>query len=296
MLKIKLIVGITLACTAAVALEANTGASKSNLTAGEIVSKNIAARGGLQAWRSVQSMTFQGKLGAGGNQRVTLSTALPGRKAAELPTDPRPKDEVQLPFVMEMQRPHKLRFELQFRGQAAVQVFDGENGWKLRPYLNRREVEAFTPDETKMASMQAELDGPLVDYAAKGTRIELEGMDKVEDRDAYRLKLTMTNGRSIHLWIDSKNYLEIKIEGQPRRLDGVDHAVEIYYRDYRPTSGLEIPYLLETRVLPSSNPASRVKESPIPAEKIVIERVLINPKLDASLFSRPRTEIASLSK
>ena len=43
-----------------------------------------------------------------------------------------------LPFIMELKRPRKMRFELQFKGQTAVQVFDGANGWKLRPFLNRR--------------------------------------------------------------------------------------------------------------------------------------------------------------
>jgi hypothetical protein len=189
-----------------------------------------------------------------------------------------------------------MRFELQFKGQAAVQVYDGENGWKLRPYLNRREVEPFTAEEAKAASIQAELDGLLIDYAAKGTKVGLEGMEKVEDRDAYKLKVTMKNGQTLHLWIDSKTFLESKIEGQPRKLDGVDHMVEIYYRDYRPTSGLQIPYLLETKVLPLSKPTSQAKENPIPAEKILIERALVNPKFDASLFSKPQAEVASLSK
>ena len=296
MLRMKLMVGMTLACTAVTALAAETAAPKSNLTAAEIASKNVAARGGLPAWRAIQSLTFQGKLGAGGNQRATLPAPLPDKKAGVLPSDPRPKEEVQLPFLLEMQRPHKERFEVQFKGQAAVQVFDGQNGWKLRPYLNRQEVEPFTLEEQKAASMQAELDGPLIDYAAKGTRVELDGMETIDDRDTYKLKLTMKTGRAVHLWIDAKTFLETKIEGQPRRLDGVDHPVEIYYRDYRPTSGLELPYLLETKVLPLPNPTSRVRENPVPVEKIQIERVLVNPKFEASLFNKPQIEGAFLTK
>src|SRR4029077_14299215 len=120
---------------------------------------------------------------------------------------PRPTTEVELPFVMDMARPRKLRVELQFNGQTAIQVYDGANGWKLRPFLNRRVVEPFTTDEMKLASMQADLDGPLVDYAAKGTQIELAGVEKVEDRDTYKLKLTMKNGRAIHVWIDAQTFL-----------------------------------------------------------------------------------------
>ncbi len=117
------------------------------------------------------------------------------------------------------------------------------SGWKLRPFLNRRVVEPYTADEMKLASMQADLDGPLVDYAAKGTRIELDGMEKVEDRDTYKLKLTMKSGQAIHVWIDAQTFLEAKIEGQPRRLDGTDHPVEVYFRDYRTVNGLQIPFI-----------------------------------------------------
>jgi predicted DNA-binding helix-hairpin-helix protein len=188
---------------------------------------------------------------------------------------------------MELKRPRKMRVELTFNGQKAIQVFDGANGWKLRPFLNRRVVEPYTAEEMKSASLQADLDGPLVDYAAKGTKIELDGMEKVEDRDTYKLKLTMNNGQSIHVWIDAQSFLEAKIEGQPRRLDGEYHSVEVYYRDYRPVNGLQIPYVLETKVLPLAQKSPGFGNTPVPPEKIVIEKVAVNPKLDESLFSKP---------
>ena len=144
--------------------------------------------------------------------------------------------------------------------------------------------------------MQADLDGPLVDYAAKGTRVELAGMEKVEDRDTYKLKLTMKNGQAIHVWIDAQTFLEAKIEGQPRRLDGTDHPVEVYFRDYRPVNGLQIPFVLETRVLPVAKTALGFKDPPVPAEKTIIEKVVVNPKLDESLFSKPEIGVASNAK
>jgi hypothetical protein len=68
----------------------------------------------------------------------------------------------------------------------------------------------------------------LVDYAAKGTRIDLDGIEKVDGRDAYKLKLTLKNGEAMHVWIDAETFLEAKIEGTPRRLDGKYHPVEVY--------------------------------------------------------------------
>jgi hypothetical protein len=118
-------------------------------------------------------------------------------------------------------------------------------------------------------------------------------MEKVEDRDTYKLKLTMKNGSAIHVWIDAQTFLEAKIEGQPRRLDGTDHPVEVYFRDFRPVDGLQIPYVLETRVLPVAHTALGFTDTPVPPEKTFIEKVVVNPKLDESLFAKPEIGIAS---
>ena len=288
MFKRSLLASVSLAFAVALAAAPNTPPSQPNLSASEIADKNVAARGGLQAWRAVQTMSMAGKLGAGGNQRGTLPvpSPIPGKVLTQKMLPSRPTQEVQLPFVMELKRTRKTRLELQFNGQTAIQVYDGTNGWKLRPYLNRRVVEPFTEEEIKVASLQQDLDGPLVDYAAKGTKIELAGIEKVEDRDNYKLKLTMKSGQAIHIWIDAETFLETKIEGQPRRLDGQYHPVEVYYRDYRTVNGLRIPFVLETRVLPLAQTGRGFRTTPVPPEKIVIDKVAVNPKLDDALFSK----------
>jgi hypothetical protein len=293
--KRSLLASVSLAFAVALAAAPNTPPSQPNLSASEIADKNVAARGGLQAWRAVQTMSMAGKLGAGGNQRGTLPvpSPIPGKVLTQKMLPSRPTQEVQLPFVMELKRTRKTRLELQFNGQTAIQVYDGTNGWKLRPYLNRRVVEPFTEEEIKVASLQQDLDGPLVDYAAKGTKIELAGIEKVEDRDNYKLKLTMKSGQAIHIWIDAETFLETKIEGQPRRLDGIYHPVEIHYRDYRPVNGLQVPFMLETKVLPVAQTVKGMREPDFPVEKIVVEKVEVNPKLDESLFTQAQITAAA---
>ena len=283
----------SLILAACMAEAAAAAPAQAHLSAAEVITKNVAARGGLEAWRAVQTMSLSGKTGAGGNQRATLQVPTQGqitavtRKTEQSPLPSRRVEEVYLPFLMELARPHKMRFELQFAGQTALQVYDGVNGWKLRPYLNRLEVETYTADEMKVASIQSELDGPLVDYAAKGTRVESDGIEKVEGRDTYKLKLTLKSGEVTHVWVDAQTFLETKIEGQPRRLDGVYHPVEVYYRDYRNVNGLEIPFVLETRVIPVTKTALGLRDTPVPPERTLIEKVVINPGFDAALFSKP---------
>ena len=251
-----------------------TKGTASSLTAAQIVEKNVQARGGLTAWRAVHSLEMKGKMDAGGNNRPTIP--VPGvRKAAAAPQ--RPAEQVKLPFVMDLERGRKQRVEIEFNGQTAVQVYDGKQGWKVRPFLNRHDVEKYTPEELQAAATESDLDGLLIDYAAKGSQVELQGVDQIEGRNAYNLKVTDKAGHSRHVWVDAENFLEIKIEGTPRRLDGKYRPVATYLHDYRAVNGLMMPYLLET-----------VVEGYKDKEQIQIESIVSNPKLDESRFSIPR--------
>lgn len=221
------------------------------LSAAQIVERNVAASGGLQAWRGVNTLVLAGKLEAGGTKNT------------------------ELPFVMEMKRPHKSRLEIRFQDRTAIQVYDGEQGWKVRPFLGRNEVEPFTPEEASLAVNWAELDGPLVDYAGKGTHIALEGMDSVEGHPAYKLKLTLKGGTVQHVWIDAANFLELKIDGDPHKLDGKMRNVSVYYRDYRPEGTLKIPHVLETVIEGGKLP-----------HKMTIQQVKVNPPLEDAQFAK----------
>jgi outer membrane lipoprotein-sorting protein len=238
-----------------------SAAFAADLTAAQIVDKNAAARGGLAAWRAVGAITMQGEMDAGG------------------------KTDAKLPYVMNLKRPHKNRLEIRFQDQTAVQTFDGKQGWKYRPYLGRTEAEPLAPAELKVAAAADELDGPLIDHAAKGVRVELQGMDKVEGKNAYKLKLTPATGAARSVWVDSTSFLEVKIDGEPRKLDGRPHKVAIFYRDYKTVGGLNIPHTLETVV-------EGVKQT----RKIVVKSVTINPKLDDALFGKPLPAAAASGK
>jgi hypothetical protein len=294
-------VSLTLAFSAligALTLSVEGAAAPTALSAAEIVDKNIAARGGLVAWRGVQTLSWSGKMDAGGHVKqaaagepASVDAAKTGPEAAKvgpraagqpsaapgkMPPPSRSTTQAQLPFTLEMKRPRKTRLELEFGGQTALQVYDGTQGWKVRPFLNRHEVESFTADELKTIASQSDLDGYLVDYAAKGTKVELGGVEKVEGKDAFKLKLTLKNKQVLHEWIDAKTFLEVKIEGTPRRLDNRIHPVFIYLRDYRAVSGRMIPHLIETTV-----------QGVATTEKIRIEKVVVNPALNESRFAKP---------
>jgi hypothetical protein len=228
------------------------------LSATQIVDKNVAARGGLPAWRAIQSMTITGKLDAGG------------------------KKDTWLPYTLQAQRPHNQRLAIEFAGHTALQVFDGEHGWKLRPYLNRPDPEPFSPEELRKAVAQPDLDGPLIDYAAKGSKVELEGTEMVEGQGTYRLKVTTKQGHEQHIWVDGSTFLETKMEGNPRHFDGRMREVQTYLRDYRRVEGVMMPFVAETRI-----------EGVPGGHSMTIEKAVLNEKIDESAFLKPQALTAA---
>jgi hypothetical protein len=263
-------------CAAALPLLAGAAESAATpaLPVAQIVEKNIAARGGLNAWHAVKTLSWSGKLQAGGNNRPTLAVPSPDVRHTALPA--RPQEQAQLPFVMELERPRKSHLEIEFAGQTALQVYDGTQGWKVRPVLNRHEVEPYSKAELTSAASQDDLDGPLIDYAAKGTTVALEGRETIDGNDTYKLALTFKDHRVRHVWIDARTFLEFREEGEPRRLDGKLHPVWVYLRDYRTVSGVTVPTVYETRVQGLSS-----------SERINIDKVVVNPSVPEAHFGKP---------
>jgi outer membrane lipoprotein-sorting protein len=286
-----LLLGLALAlCVTSPALAAEARskdrAPVPRLSAEQIVRKHVTARGGLKAWRAVQALSVSGKMEAGASDSIarSMSVAAPGagsrkvrREIAAAGRQEQSSKQVQLPFTLARQRPNKSRLEIEFAGKTAVQVYDGTNGWKVRPYLNRDDVEPFTPQEAKLEAESAGLDGLLIGYESKGSRVALEGVEKVEGRDAYKLKVTTRTGAVRRVWIDARSFLDVRVEGVPRKMDGKLHTVWVYQRDFRTVNGVTIPFVLETAV--DGYPQTH---------KIRFEKVAVNPKLDAGTFARPK--------
>jgi len=263
------------------------------LTAEQIAERHVAARGGLAAWRAVQTMSWAGKMEADSGNSVARSQAYvaqmwdkrsPAARGAAMQAaekgeaaNPKAAKPVQLPFVLEMKRPGKSRIELEFAGKTAIQVYDGTQGWMKRPYLNRDDWEAFSAEQAKASAGTWNLDGPLIDYASKDTKVALAGVEKIDGSDAYVLEVIHKDGTVQHVWIDQKSFLDVKVEGMPRRMDGKMRAVWVTQRDFRQVDGgVKVPFVQETAV-----------EGYRETHKMQLEKVAVNPKLDDMRFVKP---------
>ena len=217
-------------------------------TVDEIVAKNIEARGGLDKIKSVQTMRATGKMEFG---------------------------PMEAPGLYVQKRPDMARLDFTIQGLTATQAYDGKSGWAIMPFTGKKDPEAMTADDTKEMQEEADIDGPLVDYKAKGNQVELVGKEKVEGTDAYKLKVTLKNGDVKYIYIDSDSGLEIKEESK-RMVHDTEQETETSLSDYREVNGLMYAFASQTGL----------KGSP-QVQKLTIEKIELNVPVDDATFKMP---------
>ena len=231
-------------------------------TAAEVIDRNVAARGGVEAWRKVDTMVWLGHLERGGRS-----------------------DGPHIPFVMQLERPNRTRFEIKEQYNQFTRIFDGSHGWKVRPGNNGLpDTKAFSPEEVNYARDEFAIDGPLIDYKAKGVTADLDGIDTMDGRKTYRLSLKLASGAARKIWVDVDTNLEVRYDRPASSAFAPGAPVSVYYGGYLTIDGLKIPASIQV----SSAPNSPVSET---GDKLVIDRMTVNPKLDDQAFLLPPTPI-----
>jgi outer membrane lipoprotein-sorting protein len=217
-------------------------------TADQVIAKSFEARGGLARLKSIHSVRMTGRMSAG------------------------PDD---LAMVVELKRPNKVRVETSGRGRTAVQAYDGKTAWGIPPTGTGR-PQVVPSQLARDIAEQADIDGPLVDYQAKGNRVELVGREgKVDGRSAFKLKVTRKDGNVAYYFIDTRSYLPIRVEAT-RTVQGRVIEAEGTMSDYREAGGFLWPYRLE-------NGAKGMPDRQV----ITIDRIEVNPAIDDARFTMP---------
>ncbi len=218
-------------------------------TADEIVEKFIKTVGGMEKIQAVKSLRRVGKFSGGGGFEAQL--------------------------VEENRRPNLVRQEFIIQGMTGVYAYDGRGGWKIEPWNGKKDAEAVGEEELKGLVEDSDLDGPLVNYRAKGVKVEYAGMDEVEGTDAHKLKVTMANGDVRFYFMDTDYFVPIKIETK-RMIRGAEREYETILGDYKEVGGWYLPFSVESGVKGSPN-----------RQKITYEKIEANVALDDSRFARP---------
>jgi len=194
----------------------------------EIINKYIDARGGKDKLKAIQSLYMEGSRQMMGNEVAVKVTIVQGKL---------------------------FRNDFEFGSTSGYTIVTPKEGWSLIP------MRSPTPEpikEDRLKEMQGQLDiaGPLVDYASKGNKAELQGKENVDGKEAYKIKLTLNTGKEVTFFIDTKTNLLIQTKqmaaamgGRGAANTGQEREVVTNYSDYQPVDGILFPHTI-------SNPGS----------------------------------------
>ena len=234
----------------ALPLAAAAAACSSPSPVDEIVASHLAARGGVERIEALQSLRMTG-----------TAAASDGRVAR---------------IVREIKRPDMVRLEFVAQGTTSVFAHSGEVGWQVAPLQGQFEPEVVSPETDAMAGVdQRDIEGPLVNWRAKGHTVQLVSREELPGGEAFKLQITLADGSGRTDYIDVATRQLVRSDFS-RIVRG--HAVQLVntFSDFREVGGLVFPHRIETTA--ADRPGFVV---------ITIESIELDPELDDSDFAFP---------
>ena len=114
------------------------------------------------------------------------------------------------------------------------------------PVMGMKEPQKMDDAQYKASVNQFDLQGALVNYKDKGTAIESLGKETVDGSEAYKLKLTFSNGETSNYFNDAKTNRLVKISGK-RTINGEEMDIATSFSDFKQNAdGFWFPYTMET--------------------------------------------------
>ncbi len=210
-------------------------------TADEIVSKYVDALGGRAVVSSVKSLIIESSVDFQGSDAPSTTYILAGKG---------------------------YKTETDFNGQKMMQCVTPDGGWRVDP-MSPTPV-AAPPDQVKSSQGQLQIGGPLVDYAAKGYKLELVSKDSAE----YKLRLS-GSGMDVMYYINVKTNL-IDKQISKANINGQQMEITVSFSDYRKTdAGFTLPYAQQL-------------DLPQASVNITHKKVTVNGTVDPAIFQMPK--------
>jgi len=179
---------------------------------------------------------------------------------------------MEVPMEMKVKKPLMFVVTIEFQGQKLITAFDGENGWMINPMAGP-EPKDLSGDELNQARQQADIEGELYNYQAKGHSAELLGKVNLDGKEMYRIKLTTKDGTSKDYFIDTKTNLVSKVKSKVSA-QGQTFDIEQIMSDYKTIDGVTMAMKIE-------------QKTPMGIGTILMEEFKMNESYDDSIFKKP---------
>ena len=214
-------------------------------TVDDIINKYVEARGGKEKLNAINSVYMEGSRQMMGNEVLVKVTMVQGKL---------------------------FRNDFEAMGTTGYTIVTPTEGWSFIP-MQSPKVEPIAADRLKTMQGQMDIAGPLVDYAAKGNKAELQGKETIEGKEAYKIKLTLSTGKDVIYYMDTKTNLLIQSrQMSAARGNNAPQEIITNYSDYKLFDGIMFPQTI-------ANPGSGMM-----AGSTTFDTIVINKTIDESQY------------
>lgn len=176
-------------------------------------------------------------------------------------------------FTMYMKEPNKIRNEVPMQGQKMIQAFDGEDGWRIAPWVSP-EPQDLSGQQLEQFKKSANIRGDLYNWKEKGHKLEYLGEEEMEGTLAYRLRLTKKDGDIIDYYLDKETFIPLK-QKTKTTFNNQEIETETFFSNYEMLDGIAMPMSMK-----SSSGGQFSSE-------ITIDSIKFNVEISDKLFEKP---------
>lgn len=159
-----------------------------------------------------------------------------------------------------------IRSETNAVGNITIISVKGDSGWQINPaqYGNSTPV-SLSAGMVKALKGQADIFGPLVDFKKEAYKMELQGTEKVNDEEAYKIKVTIKENFDMTVYIGKQSFMALRT---------VAGGAETNFFDFYKVDGFMQPSTIE---LVSRNGKASISD----------RKIEINGAIDEGIFKMP---------
>jgi hypothetical protein len=221
--------------------------SANSQTVDEVIQKNAKAMGGLAGFNAIKTMKSTGVVSTQG---------------------------LELPLTVQIINGKAVRSEVNAMGQSVINSYKDGKGWKVNPIAGITTATDLTPEELIDFKAQAMIANQLIDYKARGHKVELLGQEDVEGIKAYKIKLTNKDDNKITTYFISVNDNLVFKTINTKQIQGQDMEIETFLSDFKDFKGLKFPTMRDQKIQGET------------FQSIKINTIELNVPIDEKIFDK----------
>lgn len=183
-------------------------------TVDEVINKHIEAIGGKERISRIQNVVMEGSLNYQGAEIAIVTTTVHNKLN---------------------------RQDISVNGMNGFDMMTEKEGWSYMPFMGMQKPEPKSAQEVLENKADMDVAGPLVDYIAKGHKVELVGKETIGGKNTHKIKLVLAGGKVLFVFIDAESNMIVRTIDK-RKVNGQEIDLQTDLADYKEVEGVKMPY------------------------------------------------------